>query len=1249
MLPKDRGRRFREHSDARDKRGQHGPTTMRVPRLFSSRRSGRRDSEDVRPGPDKPVRPVFYDPKARRWPLFKYFCLAAAVILLSLVGLLVAALFVQVSLPRLQLPLAHALVRVSAPLARNQVSRVRQADISLSKAKEALERYLGREKQAASGASGFPSTGRGSGAQTQVVSQPPAPAIGGSVTEPFRSTVIGFYVNWDAASFSSLKDNIGRLDELMPEWLHLSSGGGGFIRDDPYTEAQTLAYIAKHRPDLPVVPLVNNYSAKLNGWDSHTLAAMLRSAAARQRAIAWLLAYVTSNHFQGINIDFESIPKSSQPALIEFMKELYRTFHPRGLEVSQCVPLDDPSFDCRALAKSADFLVLMAYDQHYVGSQAGPIASQDWYLSALGRRFAQASPSKYVVGLGGYGYDWTGASPNAAQLTFAGVLGAAQQSRATVRLDRASLNPTFDYADPQGRLHHVWFLDAVTAWNEIAQVRPFEPRGYALWRLGSEDPSLWSVFDRRNTLQVDPTELLHTIPCGTGVELKGQGQVLGVTASSLTPGNRQTTYDPAQGAVVAESILTYPSEYVLTRWGGGQKGKIALTFDDGPNPPYTSQILSILKLYHVPATFFIIGSNGIQHPDLLRQIVAQGNEIGNHTFTHPDISIISSEQLSLELNATERLIESATGKRSLLFRPPYGEDTEPTTRAQLAPLVTASRMGYYTVGMDIDPNDWSRPGVDVIVKSVLTQAQAGTGNVVLLHDGGGDRSQTVAALPAIIKGLRARGFQLVTISSLLGVSQASVNPPAPSDTFVTATGAGFQLLSGLSGLLPSLFLVGLSLGIVWLSVLVVLAVIGWRRSRRVRFVLAYAPPVAVVVPAYNEETVIAATIGALLRSSYPEFEIVVIDDGSSDETAEKALAAAAGDPRVRVLRKVNGGKASALNYGIARTGAEIIVALDADTLFASDTVGLLVRHFADPRVGAVAGNAKVGNRDNLLTRWQALEYITSQNLDRRAFSALNCITVVPGSVGAWRRESVLAAGGFAGDTLAEDADLTLAILRLGERIDYDEDAVGFTEAPESVRAFAKQRSRWVFGTMQAFWKHRSALLRPRQGALGLLAMPQAIVFKILFPLIAPLMDLAALGSFGLLIWQHYQHPEDGWSGGLVRLLLYCGLFLVADHLSAAVALLLEGNEDWKLLLWLVLQRFFYRQLLSYVALKAVLRAVRGELVGWGKLVRKGTVADYLPAALGVGSGKQTEVRWPARVPAYDRPTRATGRKDASPE
>jgi cellulose synthase/poly-beta-1,6-N-acetylglucosamine synthase-like glycosyltransferase/peptidoglycan/xylan/chitin deacetylase (PgdA/CDA1 family)/spore germination protein YaaH len=1027
-------------------------------------------------------------------------------------------------------------------------------------------------------------------------------------TAPGKSEVIGFFVDWEDTSFTSLKENIEKLDKLMPEWYHLTDGDGTFTQDNPARQELASAFIREHRPKLPVCPIVNNFNPKARHWEDQKLAQMLVNPDNRERAIQRLLSIVQTNNFAGVSIDFESVPDESQPDLIIFMKDLYNRFHALGLEVSESVPFDDEVYDYKELAKSNDFLILMAYDQHDTNGEPGPPAAQDWYATALHKRFADVPASKYVIAIGNYAYDWDDRTNAAKEYSYQDAIQTADESKGQITLDPGTLNPNFDYYDDNDALRHVWFLDAVTAFNQVAEAQKFGPHGYALWRLGAEDPMIWNVFERRMALDRNAAESLKTMRSGYDIDYRGRGEVLKVT-SSPHDGGREISYDQTSGLITGQKVVSYPSPFVITRRGAKNPKKIALSFDDGPDARNTPKILDILKAYHVPATFFVIGLEADLNSNLLSRMLSEGHEIGNHTFTHPNTSIISQQQFGLELNATERLFESRLGRRSLLFRPPYAEDVEPDSPDQVAALEYTSKLGYHTIGMEIDPGDWKNPGVDQIVNATIDMAMAGKGNVVLLHDSGGDRSQTLAALPQIIKGLQDRGFELVTVSDLIGLSRDSVMPQIAPEERITAglNDAGFIMITGLSTVIRYLFMIGIVLGIMRLVFVIVLAVGEWWRWRHSEYPADYTPSVTVLIPAYNEEKVIARSVEALLNSDYPNFEILIIDDGSTDRTYDVVMDSFGNDNRVTAYRIKNGGKAAALLYGVHRSNAEIIVALDADTIFEKDAVSKLVRHFADSGVGAVAGNAKVGNRINLLTRWQALEYITSQNLDRRAFDALNCISVVPGAIGAWRRDLIIEAGGFADDTLAEDTDLTLTILKLGYEINYEEEAIAYTEAPDTIKGFVKQRFRWMFGTLQAVWKHLDALFRPKYGSLGLLAIPNVLIFQILFPLISPIMDLMMVASLLGTFWAMFQHPNDYSTDTLRWALFYYSLFLLIEVIAALVAFLLEPKEDRTLLIWLLLQRFCYRQLMYYVAIKSTIAAIRGSFVSWGKLERKATV------------------------------------------
>jgi cellulose synthase/poly-beta-1,6-N-acetylglucosamine synthase-like glycosyltransferase/peptidoglycan/xylan/chitin deacetylase (PgdA/CDA1 family)/spore germination protein YaaH len=1199
---------------------------------------------------------IFYDPRGRRWKRVRRTWLALGVAATALAVLFIVSVLVNPILPQLNLRqsahIPHAVdARTQAvdtpPPATPAEEKAREAAVEL---KQTLKktRYVPARRPSqikvtppadaqAQAVSKNAQSGAAAAAQTQppvAQNQPftpasahPAASPGDSQARPSnaqaaaaqapvpagRPLAVGFYVNWDDSSYASLKHNINELDWLVPEWIRLQDGDDPLVRD---FAPQALDLVRRERPALPILPLVQNYQNEQ--WNPQLLARQVSTEESRQKLINALLQTVQDNKFRGVTIDLEEVPASSQPNLYKFMQELYATFHERGLLVAQAVPFDDDDWNYRAYAATTDYLMLMAYDQHWASSAPGSVASQGWFEQLLAERMRELDPAKTIVCVGNYGYDWTSAGGEAPEVTFQEAVLSAKESDAAVAFDPATRNPHFSYDEDDGSHHTVWFLDAVTAYNEMRDAEQYHPAGFALWRLGSEDPSLWQVFGSTALAKSDgriDADDLRDIRYGYDIDFEGTGEILKFAAGPHD-GVRDYTLDGA-GYITTEALKETPSSYVIERTGD-RPGLVALTFDDGPDATWTPRILDVLKRENVPATFFIIGENGQENPALVKRIVAEGHDIGNHSYTHPNLGEMPGRVTDLELNATERLIESLTGRSTILFRPPYFGDAEPQTSDEVEPIERAGRLGYLTVGLHVDPDDWATPGVDKIVQTavdgVTTQSTDfdQRGQIVLLHDGGGDREQTVEALPRIIETLRARGYRFVTVSELAGLTQAQTMPAVHEshDFFARADAVTFYALSTGGLIVRWIFIVGILLGIgrlIFIGALALAQRIRSRRRERRHAGEDFEPFVSVIVPAFNEERVICKTIESLLASDYARFEIVVVDDGSPDRTSEVVGERFGGDRRVRLFRKENGGKAEALNYGLARAHGEVVVCLDADTVFAPHTLRALARRFADPGIGAVAGNAKVGNRINLVTRWQALEYVTSQNLDRRAFSTLNCITVVPGAVGAWRRALVEQAGGFNSDTLAEDQDLTLRVRRLGYEVGYEEDAVAWTEAPDSLQGLRKQRFRWSFGTLQCMWKHKGALFRPRFGALGFVAMPNVWVFQILFPLVSPLMDLMFLWTFVAAVLERLEHPTEHAVSNFWQVAFYYALFLAVDWASAAFAFALEKREQWSLLWWLFLQRFGYRQVMYTVMVRSFLSAARGALVGWGKLERKATV------------------------------------------
>jgi cellulose synthase/poly-beta-1,6-N-acetylglucosamine synthase-like glycosyltransferase/peptidoglycan/xylan/chitin deacetylase (PgdA/CDA1 family) len=841
----------------------------------------------------------------------------------------------------------------------------------------------------------------------------------------------------------------------------------------------------------------------------------------------------------------------------------------------------------------------MVYDEHYQSGEPGPVASEAWFQKQIDRLGQIASPGKLVIGMGSYGYDWTIGGTGSAETKFGEVMSQAASSHTAVAWDATMANPVHRY-QAGGKQHEVWFLDAVTALNQVRGVADGGFRGVALWRLGAEDPDLWKVLepDAWPAADYDPKQL-SVLTAQKSVNQYGDGDVLRIVQ---TPHDGSRNVSRGADGRYAEQYGHLPSYYVIESSGGthakGPAGKVlCLTFDDGPDPLYTPAILDILHSHGVRATFFIIGANADQNIGLVKREYAEGHDIGNHTYTHPNIALVSDERAALELSTTQRIIENALGVSTVLFRPPYNADSQPQTPEEILPVLRAQKAGYVTVGERIDPRDWVKGvSADEIVSEIRTELASADdpGHVILLHDAGGDRSATVAALPRILESLQAQSYRFVPLSELLGQTRAQIMP-APSGVemrWARIEGGAFDSQGAFKKVIGMLFLWAIYLTLARSLFFGVLALAQKWRTRHARFDPSFHPPVSVVIAAYNEEKVIARTVESILCNGYDDLELVVVDDGSKDATLEVLRRSFGDRPNVRILSQTNGGKSSALNNAIAHARHDILIALDADTIFRAGTIGKLVRHFADSSVGAVSGNARVGNRRSWITRFQSIEYIYGFNLDRRALDLLNAITVVPGAVGAWRKELILKLGGFGDDTLAEDTDLTLKIRRAGHLIRYEEEGVAFTEAPEDTRGLAKQRFRWAFGTLQAAWKHRDALFVPKYGSLGFVALPSIWIFQVLLSALSPFAELAMIVALFAGNWR-------------IVLVFYLAFFAL-EFLTGLMAYWLEGEKPWDLSL-LLFQRIYYRELMYYVVAKSLIYAVRGRVVGWGKLERRATV------------------------------------------
>lgn len=662
-------------------------------------------------------------------------------------------------------------------------------------------------------------------------------------------------------------------------------------------------------------------------------------------------------------------------------------------------------------------------------------------------------------------------------------------------------------------------------------------------------------------------------------------------------------------ATADEIDLIGNSKYAMETFGKPADHTLMLTFDDGPDPRNTPQILDLLSREGVPATFFSVGDNIVKFPDIFSRMVKEGHMVGNHTMSHIDFWAHDDAFNRQQIIGADRVMRAADNYATRLFRIPTGDPGNNSLA-----LLQAQQLGYLHINMDFDTRDWSYPpGVPI-----KPQKLDGQGHIVLVHDGGGDRSATIEMLKTFIPMAKAQGYTFTTVQPILPaeyVPQTGVKGSVADDATLAAM---TSYLVTPNVVLTWLFWFGIGSLTILTFLYVVLAVISNNRQKKRRWADVKDedwPFVSVVLPVFNEELVVSKTLDALKASDYPRLEVVAINDGSTDSTLAVLSEYAETWPQLRVIDQPNGGKSAASNHGIAQSRGDIVVTLDGDTLFEPQTIKMFARHFLAPRhgkiVGAVAGHVKVGNRRNLLTAWQSLEYLSGICVTRMAEGLMGAISIVPGACAAWRREALLEAGGYSHDTLAEDADLTLSLQQLGYSIVQENSAIAWTEAPMTMKGLFKQRLRWTYGNIQTLYKHRSMLFNPRFGALGLLTMPYALISVVVPLIFMPLTVIVAVNSLIHGEWQA---------------VAWFSAFVAGTHMLISIVAVLMVRESPMHLIVVPIYRLIYEPLRAYVVFGSALLALRGTAVGWYKPER--TNSALMPAAPATAAALA-----PAPVPA----------------
>ena len=689
---------------------------------------------------------------------------------------------------------------------------------------------------------------------------------------------------------------------------------------------------------------------------------------------------------------------------------------------------------------------------------------------------------------------------------------------------------------------------------------------------------------------------------GKRVPVVGQGPLVRVLevhrengqATGLNPSTKrvEATFTAAEQGHIEQS------GYVIRRFGYSATAQrtISLTFDDGPDLRWTPELLNLLSAEKIPATFFATGMMIARNPEIFHREVREGHAVANHSLTHVDVSNTHDWRARLELTITDHVIRAVTGKEVGYFRLPYEGSDENSTQTAIDGMLRSQRYGYLVTSHDFDSDDWRYSSHQLTGEMPLPTLN-GQNITVLLHDGGApDRKVTIDYVRRLIAYAKAQGYTFTTMPQVqpwLAERVFDVKPTVWDKLTLNLVQIWFVWPSVL---LRALFVIAVTFVIVIGFTNCVIAAIRRRRCNGMIWQSASEDriSVSVMMAAYNEEQVIGRTLRSVLASRYPVAEVIVVNDGSSDRTAEAVLEIARQDPRIILVDQKNTGKAGALNAGLDKVTNEVVVTLDADTILIPGTIGRLIRHFiADKsgRLGAVAGIVRVGNRGrNLLTRWQALEYVTQVGIERAAQDVMGAITIVPGACAAWRKAAIQAAGGYTNVTLAEDCDLSLSLHRAGWRVTQDDEAIAFTEVPEDVDTLLNQRTRWTFGTLQAIWKHQDLLFRPRYGFLGLYVLPQYAITVIL-----PIVFMPFIVLMGVRTAQVQ---------GIQVVLYYFLLFMAAHLLIAAIGILLI-RENWRHLLMVPVYRIVFEPLRAYLLYTAVYMAVRGVRAGWNKAARTG--------------------------------------------
>ena len=741
-----------------------------------------------------------------------------------------------------------------------------------------------------------------------------------------KSEIYGFYVKDIEYSRASLESNIDSMGVLIPNWFTIKSDGSIIKKEQENIDSLARENKVKLMPQVSIQS--EQFSQVMN---------LVSDSTDRTKLVNQLYEQIDDADYDGVTIDFNGIESEHREDFTAFISELSTVFSENGLEVASVVTTDSETYDYKALSESADRIIVNLYGEHYDGTKAGPIASNEWTQKKL--KELPVPQEKLIVNLASYGNDWKiGKKDEPEEFQYhtrQDVMKFASENNIDIQWDESSGNPYLRYKK-DSQEHIVWFLDGATFYNQLNIALDHGIKGVAISTLGYEEPSTWSIL--QNTDQLDKyVKELKQIDIVLSIHNEGVGEIVNITSTTNT-GLRKIELDE-NGLIQAETYEQYPVPHYIERYGKPTDKQIAISFDDGPDPKYTPKILDILSEKGVEANFFVLGKQAALYPDIVKRMYREGHEIGSHTFTHSNIMEDSPLTLQMELNSTQWIIQQITGHSTSLFRPPFTTDAD-YAFDELENVDVFQNMGYTFVGSLIDSRDWESQSTSEIVNKVMNNLDGG--NIILFHDSGGDRSATIEALPIIIDQLRENGYEFVTASELAGKTRSDFMQPVSTgtDLYMAFYKIANSIYIFLVTFIKWFFIISIGLGILRLLFLLFFSM-KHNKKYKARTKLRkrnpdFKPFVSVIIPAYNEEKVIKNTIESILRSDYSNFEVVVVDDGSTDNTVNVVNQNYKQHPKVRLIKKPNGGKPSAINEGCSEANGEIIIIFDADTSIAEN-------------------------------------------------------------------------------------------------------------------------------------------------------------------------------------------------------------------------------------------------------------------------------------------------------------------------